>query len=130
MDVALEKLFAEYELNVAFSKAELSKIRIEGYSCSYKSVEQVLTDLLEGTDYDFKKIGKQYVIRKNIQFPEELQEEIPPELPVVVKPKESVQHTVETVLNPTADTVRIYDTLVIVRTVMRRDTIVPPSVVG
>ena len=124
LDVALEKLFAEYELNVAFSKAELSKIRIEGYSCSYKSLEQVLTDLLEGTDYDFKKIGKQYVIRKNIQLPEELQEEIPPELPVVVKPKESVQHKVETVLNSTADTVRIYDTLVIIRTVMRRDTIV------
>ena len=124
MDVALEKLFAEYELNVAFSKAELSKIRIEGYSCSYKSLEQVLTDLLEGTDYDFKKIGKQYVIRKNIQLQEEPQEVAPPELLVVVKPKESVQHKVETVLNSTADTVRIYDTLVIVRTVMRRDTIV------
>ena len=35
LDKALEKLFAEYELNVAFSKAELSKIRIESYSCSY-----------------------------------------------------------------------------------------------
>ena len=53
LDVALEKLFAEYELNVAFSKAELSKIRIESYSCSYKSVDEVLTDLLKGTDYGF-----------------------------------------------------------------------------
>ena len=58
LDKALEKLFAEYELNVAFSKAEMSKIRIEKYSCSYKSVEEVLTDLLKGTDYGFKKIGK------------------------------------------------------------------------
>ena len=63
LDEALEKLFAEYELNVAFSKAELSKIRIEGYSCSYKSVEEVLSDLLRGTDYGFKKVGKQYVSR-------------------------------------------------------------------
>ena len=46
LDVALEKLFAEYELNVAFSKAELSKIRIEKYSCTYKSVEEVLGDML------------------------------------------------------------------------------------
>ena len=65
LDKALEKLFADYELNVAFSKAELSKIRIESYSCSYKSVEEVLTDLLKGTDYGFKRIGKQYVIKKN-----------------------------------------------------------------
>ena len=36
LDKALEKLFVDYELNVAFSKAELSKIRIESYSCSYK----------------------------------------------------------------------------------------------
>ena len=57
LDKALEKLFADYELNVAFSKAELSKIRIESYSCSYKSVEEVLSDLLKGTDYGFKKIG-------------------------------------------------------------------------
>ena len=68
LDVALEKLFADYELNVAFSKAELSKIHIESYSCSYKSVEDVLADLLKGTDYGFKKIGKQYVIRKNQQL--------------------------------------------------------------
>ena len=45
LDKALEKLFADYELNVAFSKAELSKIHIEKYSCSYKSVEDVLKDL-------------------------------------------------------------------------------------
>ena len=64
LDKALEKLFAEYELNVAFSKAEMSKIHIEKYSCSYKSVEDVLADLLKGTDYGFKKIGKQYVIKK------------------------------------------------------------------
>ena len=56
LDKALEKLFAEYELNVAFSKAELSKIHIKKYSCSYKSVEEVLTDLLKGTDYGFKRI--------------------------------------------------------------------------
>ena len=68
LDKALEKLFAEYELNVAFSKAELSKIHIKKYSCSYKSVEEVLTDLLKGTDYGFKRIGKQYVIRKNQQL--------------------------------------------------------------
>jgi hypothetical protein len=120
LDKALEKLFAEYELNIAFSKAEMSKIRIEKYSCSYKSVEEVLTDLLKGTDYGFKKVGKQYVIRKNqllvndptatITPPAEQQTE-------VVEPKQDV------VLSKTGDTIHIVDTLMIIRSVMRYDTV-------
>ena len=127
LDVALEKLFAEYELNVAFSKAELSKIRIEQYSCSYKSVEEVLTDLLKGTDYGFKKIGKQYVIRKNLVVEPENEPETPEvlEMPTPpVKPKEVKKHKTDTVVNKTADTVRIFDTMQIIRTVMRYDTVV------
>ena len=121
LDKALEKLFADYELNVAFSKAELSKIRIESYSCSYKSVEEVLTDLLKGTDYGFKRIGKQYVIKKNQQLVNEPDATVtPPADPKteVVKPKR------DTVLSKTGDTIRIYDTLKIIRSVMRYDTIV------
>ena len=126
LDVALEKLFAEYELNVAFSKAELSKIRIEHYSCSYKSVEEVLTDLLKGTDYGYKKIGKQYVIRKNqLLEPKETEPpavENPIENPPIVE--ENVIHKLDTVFDKMADTVRLYDTMQIIRTVMRYDTIV------
>ena len=121
MDKALEKLFADYELNVAFSKAELSKIRIESYSCSYKSVEEVLTDLLKGTDYGFKRIGKQYVIKKNQQLANDPVATVtPPAEPrtEVVKPKR------DTVVNKTDNIVHIYDTLKIIRTVMRYDTIV------
>ena len=121
LDKALEKLFADYELNVAFSKAELSKIRIESYSCSYKSVEEVLTDLLEGTDYGFKKIGKQYVIRKNQQLVHEPGATItPPAEPrtEIIKPKR------DTVVSKTGDTIRIYDTTKIIRTVIRHDTVV------
>lgn len=124
LDVALEKLFAEYELNVAFSKAELSKIRIEHYACSYKSVEQVLTDLLKGTDYGFKKIGKQYVIRKN-QFIDSEQENVETQEPSTVDlVQEEELHNTDMVWNPTNDTIRIYDTMQIIRTVMRYDTIV------
>ena len=121
MDKALEKLFADYELNVAFSKAELSKIRIESYSCSYKSVEEVLTDLLKGTDYGFKRIGKQYVIKKNQQLANDPGATVtPPAEPRtgVVKPKR------DTVVNKTDNIVHIYDTLKIIRTVMRYDTVV------
>ena len=121
LDKALEKLFADYELNVAFSKAELSKIRIERYSCSYKSVEEVLTDLLKGTDYGFKKIGKQYVIKKNQQLANDpIATVTPPTDPKteIVKPKR------DTIITKTGDTIRIYDTLQIIRTVMRYDTIV------
>ena len=126
LDVALEKLFAEYELNVAFSKAELSKIRIESYSCSYKSVEEVLTDLLKGTDYGFKRIGKQYVIRKNQLLEPSVEEEKPDnQLPVKpVKVKEEHKVDTVTVSTKTSDTIRIYDTLQIIRSVMRYDTIV------
>ena len=121
LDKALEKLFADYELNVAFSKAELSKIRIESYSCSYKSVEEVLTDLLKGTGYGFKKIGKQYVIKKNQQLVNGPETTItPPADPrtEVVKPKR------DTVVSKTGDTIRIYDSVQIIKTVMRYDTIV------
>lgn len=121
LDKALEKLFADYEINVAFSKAEMSKIRIESYSCSYKSVEEVLTDLLKGTDYGFKKVGKQYVIRKNQLLVNEPEATVTPpvELPVeVVKPKP------DTIISKTGDTICIFDTTQIIRTVMRYDTIV------
>lgn len=121
LDHALEKLFAEYELNVAFSKAELSKIRIESYSCSYKSVEEVLTDLLRGTDYGFKRIGKQYVIRK-IQTIEPEQTTTQPE--PMKPPKETVVQKTDTIINATADTIRIFDTTLIIRSVMRYDTVV------
>lgn len=121
LDKALEKLFAEYELNVAFSKAELSKIHIEKYSCSYKSVEEVLADLLKGTDYGFKKIGKQYVIRKNQQLVNDPSATITPpaeQQTVIVVPKQEI------VPNKEGDTIYVFDTLKIIRTVMRYDTVV------
>lgn len=120
LDVALEKLFGEYELNVAFSKAELSKIRIEPYSCSYKSVDEVLADLLKGTDYGFKRIGKQYVIRKNKLLANDPDVTVTPpaETTEVVKPKS------EAVANKTGDTIYIFDTVQLIKTVMRRDTII------
>jgi hypothetical protein len=123
LDIALEKLFAEYELNVAFSKAELSKIRIESYSCTYKSVEEVLSDLLKGTDYGFKKIGKQYVIRKNqLLDPEE--QPIAQNPPTDTPFQEIEEHKIDTVWNKARNIIRIFDTLQVIRTVMRYDTIV------
>ena len=121
LDVALEKLFAEYELNVAFSKAELSKIRIENYSCSYKSVEEVLADLLRGTDFGFKKIGKQYVIRK-IQLLEPVTKD--DSMGQIEQNQGTIAHKLDTVVNKTADTVRLFDTIQVIKTVMRYDTIV------
>lgn len=121
LDKALEKLFADYELNVAFSKAELSKIRIESYSCSYKSVEEVLSDLLKGTDYGFKKIGKQYVIKKNQQLVNVPEATItqPAEPHVeVVKPK------MDSVVPKAGEVIRIFDTVQVIKTVMRYDTVV------
>ena len=121
LDKALEKLFADYELNVAFSKAELSKIRIDSYSCSYKSVEEVLTDLLEGTDYGFKKIGKQYVIRKNQQLANDPEATVTPPIDPqaeIIKPKR------DTIVSKTDNIIRIYDTVQIIRSVMRYDTVV------
>ena len=121
LDKALEKLFADYELNVAFSKAELSKIRIESYSCSYKSVEEVLTDLLKGTDYGFKKIGKQYVVRKNQLLVNEPDATV---TPPVVLPVEIVKSQSDTVVSKTNEVIRIIDTVQVIRTVMRYDTVV------
>ena len=120
LDKALEKLFAEYELNIAFSKAEMSKIRIEKYSCSYKSVEEVLTDLLKGTDYGFKKIGKQYVIKKNQLLVNDPAATITPPAEQQTEVVEPIQ---DVVLNKTGDTIHIVDSLTIIRTVMRYDTV-------
>ena len=125
LDKALEKLFAEYELNVAFSKAEMSKIRIESYSCSYKSVEEVLTDLLKGTGYGFKKVGKQYVIRKNQLLVNEPEATVTaPAEPVV----EVVKSKSDTIVSKTSEVIRIIDTLQVIRTVMRYDTVVKMKV--
>ncbi len=121
LDKALEKLFADYELNVAFSKAELSKIRIESYSCTYKSVKEVLTDLLKGTDYGFKIIGKQYVILKNQQLAND------PEATLTPAPDlgaEDIHLKRDTLTDKSGDTIRIIDSLLILRTVMRYDTVV------
>ena len=120
LDKALEKLFAEYELNIAFSKAEMSKIRIEKYSCSYKSVEEVLTDLLKGTDYGFKKIGKQYVIKKNQLLVNDPAATITPPAEQQTEVVEPIQ---DVVLSKTGDTIHIVDSLTIIRTVMRYDTV-------
>ena len=120
LDKALEKLFAEYELNIAFSKAEMSKIRIEKYSCSYKSVEEVLTDLLKGMDYGFKKIGKQYVIKKNQLLVNDPAATI---TPPAEQQTEVVEPTQDVVLSKTGDTIHIVDSLTIIRTVMRYDTV-------
>ena len=121
LDKALEKLFVDYELNIAFSKAELSKIRIESYSCSYKSVEEVLTDLLKGTDYGFKKIGKQYVIKKNQQLvnvPDAtITQPADPRIEIV-KPK------TDSVVPKAGEVIHIYDTVQVIKTVMRYDTVV------
>ncbi len=117
LDAALEKLLAEYDINVAFSKAELSKIRIERYSCSYKSTEEVLADLLKGTNYGFRKIGMQYVIRKNKALDPEKNEQNDPI-------NEIKKHKTETIMSKAGDTIRVFDTMQVIRTVMRYDTIV------
>lgn len=126
LDVALEKLFAEYDVNVAFSKAELSQVHIQAYSCSYKPVEEVLRDLLKGTDYGFRKIGRQYVIKKMPTFvpvyPENHTND--PAVPSVVE-----NHKVDTVLNRRADTLRIFDTLFVTRILIQRDTVVKQKTV-
>lgn len=117
LDVALEKLLAEYDINVAFSKAELSNIRIEKYSCSYKSAEEVLADLLKGTNYGYKKIGMQYVIRKNKTIDPRKNEQNEPI-------NEIKKHKTETIMSKAGDTIRVFDTMQVIRTVMRYDTII------
>ena len=126
LDVALEKLFAEYDVNVAFSKAELSQVRIPAYSCSYKPIDEVLRDLLNGTDYGFKKIGRQYVIKKMPTFVPEYPENHTnaPAVPEVVE-----NHKVDTVLNRSADTLRIFDTLFVTRILIQRDTVLKQKTV-
>ena len=126
LDVALEKLFAEYDVNVAFSKAELSQVRIPAYSCSYKPIDEVLRDLLKGTDYGFRKIGRQYVIKKMPAFVPEYPENhtSDPAVPAVVE-----NHKVDTVLNRRADTLRIFDTLFVTRILIQRDTVVKQKTV-
>lgn len=126
LDAALEKLFAEYDVNVAFSKAELSQVRIPAYSCSYKPIDEVLRDLLKGTDYGFRKIGRQYVIKKMPTFVPEYAENHPkdPAVPAVVE-----NHKVDTVLNRSADTLRIFDTLFVTRILIQRDTVVKQKTV-
>lgn len=120
LDVALEKLFAEYDINVAFSKEDLSNVKVPAYSCSYKPVEDVLRDLLRDSGFVFKKIGRQYVVKKRPEVvPVLIGNADDPAVPSVVE-----NHKVDTVLNRNADTLRIFDTLFVTRILLKRDTVV------
>ena len=126
LDVALEKLFADYEVKVAFSKAELSLVEIPAYSCSYKPLDDVLHDLLRDTGFGYKKIGRQYVIKKIPAFePIRPSDQTDPAVPPQVE-----NHKIDTVLNRRADTLRIYDTLFVTRILLRRDTVTQIKTVG
>ena len=84
-------------------------------------MEEVLTDLLKGTDYGFKKIGKPYVIRKNQQLVNESDATVTPPADQhveVVKPK------TDSVVPKAGEVIRIYDTVQVIKTVMRYDTVV------
>ncbi len=109
LDIAMEKLFEEHQVNVAFSKSELSEVDIKSYSAKNKPVSQVVSDLLKGSGFTYKKIGSQYVIRKG---------EEPPAMPVVERVKENTTGA----LHP--DTIVIVDTIYQVQKVLQHDTIV------
>lgn len=110
LDVAMEKLFEEHHVNVAFSKSELSEIEIDSYSAKNKSIGQVLSELLKGSGYSFKKIGSQYVIRKR---------EGQPVSPPLEKEKEE-----EVVLSQQPDTIVVVDTVYQIQNVIHHDTVI------
>ena len=77
--------------------------------------------MLKGTDYGFKKIGKQYVIRKNqVLLNDPVAVVTPPaeQQIVIFQPEPGV------VPSKTADTIYIIDSVKIIRTAMRHDTVV------
>ncbi len=107
LDIVMEKLFKEHQVNVAFSKSELSETNVMNYSASNKLVSQVIADLLKGSGFVYKKIGSQYVIIKGESQP------VPPR---VEREKE------ETVTQP--DTIVVVDTIYQIQKVLQHDTIV------
>ncbi len=107
LDRALEKLYTDFQVNVAFSKAELSKIDIDHYSAKNKSIDVILGELLEESGYTYKRIGNQYVVRKSKKT-----------VPVEEDPEEKEP------LQRQVDTFRVVDTVVKIKTVLKHDTIV------
>lgn len=134
LDQALDKLYADFHVNVAFSKDELSTIMIPFYKVENQSIESVLEGLLQNTGYTFKKVGGQYVIIKQSSKPApKVEQPSSPTPPKPVKPIPPVKpplpdSLLHNVTPPTPDTIRLVDTIiqtqVIYDTLLVRDTLV------
>lgn len=143
LDQALDQLYANFHINVAFSKAELSSIMIPFYKAENQTIESVLEGLLQNTGYTFIKVGGQYVIRKVSSKPtpksdEPTQPSVPqpntPKPPKTIPPvklelPDSLRLLVpDTIQQVVPDTIRIVDTIVktqyVYDTLRLRDTVV------
>lgn len=131
LEVALQKLYEECGVKLAFNRDELSGVVVNSYSADGVAVEQILASLLNGSGLSYKKIGGQYVIKRdinsNVTAPpkkniEVTQEKSKPITPSAPKPQQQPQ--------PSApDTIRVVDTIVKKEIVYRVDTIREKEVV-
>lgn len=124
LDVALEKLYKDYGINLAFNRAELSNVMVGSYSAEAATLEQVLTSLLADTGFAFKKIGSQYVIRKSsVAKPSSSVPMSNPSSESTPKPRPQSTTKKSEAHIAIPDTIRVVDTIIKKEIVYRTDTI-------
>jgi hypothetical protein len=117
---ALEHLLHDYQINIAFNATDLNTENKLTYQATNKSAEEILTDLLAKSGYQFHVVGNQYVIVKNenkISHGEVLQ--------VSVTNKPVIRHDTVVVFDKIMvnDTVFLVDTITMMDTLLVHDTV-------
>lgn len=112
---ALEKLYSENKVNIAFSNSDINPNTKVTCSAENKTIEEILQNILPADEYIFQKIGNQYVIlRKNTKSQEKKTEK--DSNPIITT------DTVEKIVIKTDTIIRI-DTLTKVDTLVIHDTV-------
>ena len=126
VDAALNRLYKEYSIKLAYSASDLQGYQIKHYSAENKAVKDVLSDILANTGCSFKYIGNQVVIFKDRNVPDKESNDDNKHDSRKPKKEKHKENDLLQVPLKVSDTVFVHDTITFVRTdtIVRTDTLI------
>lgn len=126
VDAALNRLYKEYSIKLAYSASDLQGYQIKHYSAENKAVKDVLSDILANTGCSFKYIGNQVVIFKDRNITDKESNDDNKHDSKKPKKEKHKENDLPQVPLKVSDTVFVHDTITFVRTdtIVRTDTLI------
>lgn len=126
VDAALNRLYKEYSIKLAYSASDLQGYQIKHYSAENKAVKDVLSDILANTGCSFKYIGNQVVIFKDRNITDKESNDDNKHDSRKPKKEKHKENDLLQVPLKVSDTVFVHDTITFVRTdtIVRTDTLI------